>query len=578
MILDTFTIDFKSNAKVTQQDIANLDKQIASLHAKKDKLSEDEIKSLGALGKQRKQAIDDFKNLTSETDKLGASFGKILEGGAAAFGAFTAFGAIKTGILDVTNFNSALNITATRTGQNVTQLRTLDAALESIGAKRGAGLQLFSSVFEQQSASGLPTTSPRQLLKNLYNTVHGLSPEAAEINFQRSGLGGSDPAIKAFLRTATPDQFNQTLAAGEANSKLTAEQAKTAQAFENQLAETHTVLAKEYTRMAQDILPSVNTALKFFADFLNGLSGHTGEAVVAGGTVISSILAALGGAKILKSVLGIGGSGVSGGAGLLSLLSKAFGITAVVTSGYQTYGAISDLVTGKRESTIGKGANALANTDAAAYVYDTIISLNSYKKYSGNKGKINDLLLQGGLSQDNANGILANLFRESGYDPAADPRKRGGTENAYGIAQWGAARQADFAKLFGHDIRSSTIEEQVQFLLWELNNTRKKTGSALRGANSAQSAALFSQGFEQPHDALGEAIARGNLANDIARQNLSIMSPQSSNSEKNYNVKIDAVNVHTQATDAQGIASAASDHLVGQIRQAFSQWDDGAFA
>jgi hypothetical protein len=43
-------------------------------------------------------------------------------------------------------------------------------------------------------------------------------------------------------------------------------------------------------------------------------------------------------------------------------------------------------------------------------------------------------------------------------------------------------------------------------------------------------------------------------------------------------VKIDNLNVHTQATDADGMASAASDSLVNHIRYAMSDFDDGRLA
>ena len=149
----------------------------------------------------------------------------------------------------------------------------------------------------------------------------------------------------------------------------------------------------------------------------------------------------------------------------------------------------------------------------------------------------------------------------------------------------GPARQADFAKLFGHDIHTSTLDEQVQFLLWELKNTRATTGAALSGANSTDSAAIFSRGFESPANGAYQARIRANLAARIAQENLgaSSQSPLNSTStinnsqggDKSMSIKTGDINVHTASTDAAGISRGIGSALTNEFRTAFSNFDDG---
>lgn len=97
------------------------------------------------------------------------------------------------------------------------------------------------------------------------------------------------------------------------------------------------------------------------------------------------------------------------------------------------------------------------------------------------RGKIIDQLKSYGWSSAQAAGIADRLGEESAYDYTNDPRKHGRTENAYGIAQWQAPRQQDFADIYHHDIHNSTMEEQVAFLNYEMTKGQyRKAGDKLR--------------------------------------------------------------------------------------------------
>lgn len=100
-----------------------------------------------------------------------------------------------------------------------------------------------------------------------------------------------------------------------------------------------------------------------------------------------------------------------------------------------------------------------------------------------------------GWSPQAAAGIVGNLYGESGLNPAAV----GDGGKAYGIAQWHPDRQANFARVMGRSIVGSTVEQQLQFVNWELNNTESKAGGLLRKASSvADATKTFMTAFERP--------------------------------------------------------------------------------
>ncbi len=115
-----------------------------------------------------------------------------------------------------------------------------------------------------------------------------------------------------------------------------------------------------------------------------------------------------------------------------------------------------------------------------------------------------------GWTTEQAAGIVANAACESNLNHKAI----GDGGLACGIAQWHPARQADFKEKFGHDMRASTFDEQLEFMHYELTEgSEKKAGNKLRAALSAREAGeVVSKYYERPADKLGEADKRGQVA------------------------------------------------------------------
>jgi len=113
---------------------------------------------------------------------------------------------------------------------------------------------------------------------------------------------------------------------------------------------------------------------------------------------------------------------------------------------------------------------------------------------------------------EQASGVVANLVAESGLRPDAV----GDGGEAYGTAQWHGDRQAKFAEVMGEPMRGSSLESQLAFVHWELQNTEKRAGEALATCTTpADAGACVSKLYERPADREGEASKRAALAQRI---------------------------------------------------------------
>ncbi len=111
-----------------------------------------------------------------------------------------------------------------------------------------------------------------------------------------------------------------------------------------------------------------------------------------------------------------------------------------------------------------------------------------------------------------AAGIVANLEKESGLAAGAT----GDNGQAYGIAQWHPDRQAEFARIFGKNIRASSYMDQLAFVNWELRHSQGAAGRLLSHAKTAAAAgSIVSRFYERPAHATQEAQARALTAHRI---------------------------------------------------------------
>lgn len=106
-----------------------------------------------------------------------------------------------------------------------------------------------------------------------------------------------------------------------------------------------------------------------------------------------------------------------------------------------------------------------------------------------------------GYTPEQAAGIVGNLQAESGsnIDPSAF-NPAGGGEGARGIAQWRGPRIRDFRREVGKDPLDASFEEQLDFMMWELNNTESSANESIQGTTTATDAATT---FERTYERAG---------------------------------------------------------------------------
>jgi murein DD-endopeptidase MepM/ murein hydrolase activator NlpD len=137
----------------------------------------------------------------------------------------------------------------------------------------------------------------------------------------------------------------------------------------------------------------------------------------------------------------------------------------------------------------------------------------------------------GGWTQAQAAGIVANLQAESGANlDTTALNEEGGGQGAHGIAQWRAERITRFTEMYNKPIRSASLQEQLAYINWELNNTESRAGRSLRGATTAEQAAdIFYRQYERP----GDTDTSGGLRISNAR---ALLTPSPTSRNGNYGV------------------------------------------
>lgn len=289
-----------------------------------------------------------------------------------------------------------------------------------------------------------------------------------------------------------------------------------------------------------------------------------------------TVLIALGALKVLSwvgpfnalatALLAVGGAlKLISGAGPLAV--AAIGAAGAVAVGYALYNPLPENV--ENDNAI-KGLKSVPK----GAVMDRAIAFV-------------EMLQKRGMSREHAQGVVGNLLRESSMNPGASMMLNG--KSYVGLAQWGPERQALFKKLYGRDLLGAPASMQADFLMWELSHTEKSAGDALRRSPNNQVAArVFQTDYERSQNAAADLpksqgyaaavhnamlnrpdIANGpilpintmNTLNAATGRYTSSPIP-SSNTEVNLNGPI---TIHTQATDAKGVAASLGDYIKSNI-------------
>jgi hypothetical protein len=111
-------------------------------------------------------------------------------------------------------------------------------------------------------------------------------------------------------------------------------------------------------------------------------------------------------------------------------------------------------------------------------------------------------LVRRGVPLPVAQGMVANMIAESGLNPDINeiaplvPGSRGG----YGLNQWTGPRRRQFEAFAAErGVPTSDLNTQLDFTLWELQNTEKSAWNALQGVSDPiEAARIYSERFLRP--------------------------------------------------------------------------------
>lgn len=140
-----------------------------------------------------------------------------------------------------------------------------------------------------------------------------------------------------------------------------------------------------------------------------------------------------------------------------------------------------------------------------------VVPSNDDKQSLNDSEFIINYFVNKGLTRIQAKGIYGNLMQESGGNIQAISSDG---HNSYGLAQWTGPRKQKLFEMYG---LNPTIEQQLDFLWWELNNTHKDALRALKQAKTVYDATkIFMDKFERPHKDYANFNRRLKYANSLA--------------------------------------------------------------
>lgn len=137
------------------------------------------------------------------------------------------------------------------------------------------------------------------------------------------------------------------------------------------------------------------------------------------------------------------------------------------------------------------------------------ISNNLQSSYNSNNSIVN-YFVNKGLTLSQAKGIYGNLMQES--QGKINAQSNDGN-NSYGIAQWTGVRKQRLFNMYGNN---PSLQDQLDFLWWELNNTHKDALKSLRQSSTVyDSTKVFMDKFEKPHRNYANFNRRLKYANSV---------------------------------------------------------------
>lgn len=565
-VLDSFYLLFKTDAKGAQADVAALDKQIADLAAKGQKRDEAEVKQLKELRKQRAEMTRDIKDQTKEVDKLGQSFVKTIENVASAGTALFAFTAIKAGVQHATDFNSQLLVTSKILGQNVKSLSAFASAAEAAGGTKEGAIGQYQSLALQYSSQGLKPPTPEELITNLRKSLANYKTPEAKL-FQLQRLGISDPGIISEA-LASPEE----LAAYQKQGKSSA-------------------LTEEQTQKLRDLKRSEVEAGQEVTHWFGKLGTELSTVIIPGLQALGKVLHTITNVPGGSTTLGLGGllaSWFGGKWAVGKLGSKLGNLLGIGSKAAPAAGEAVAAVAGASAATIGAiivGAAAAAGSliwhkQIADWV-DTNVHGDDdaalRRRFQSSSNRTSTGIGPLGIRSNNPGNLQPGGHEAVYATPEAGLGALASQLRRYGSRGWDTVES-----ILGHYAPPGTNNTEAY-----INAVARDTGFArgqrlnLNDPSVLQKLIPAIIKHENGYNPYNDSMIQSSIAaGKGALASVGSLGFQSSTpgGDKSVNIKTGDINVHTQATDAHGIASDIGSELKTQFRLGIASWDDGVAA
>ena len=532
-VLDTFYLLFKTDAGGAKNEVLQLDKQIDQLREKGKKRSEQENKELEEKIKRQKELKNEIKDGNQAAEKL-------MNNVAGAFAGYFSAAAIKNRITETAQMNRSLKDQASVLQVNTRELKTYAAALKELGANEGDLEGFVSSRAQEYQKMGKQYPGIAKDIAYMRSTIANASP-AAQRKFLRENFGVPETMIQGVAPSITSDErLEAVVQAAAVRTAASEKDFEAAQKFGQSVDRFGQSVDALATSAGGKLLPSASKGLDWLTRGINKISGNPeGSALVAGGVAA----AGTGRALMLAGII----------PGLQFLMPIGIGLSAAGTG-----------------AAIGGAAGSLMKPSSSPKPVPT------FKTGAGtSRQKTMDediaFFMSKGYSREQSAVMAATAFHESGTNAL----QWGDGGKAMGLIQWHPDRRANIMRGTGIDVTTADRQAQREALLWEMKNIRRNGWSdqKFRAMNDVGALSRYFTGtYVSPADAYGQSIARANTAISA----LSTFSGGASPTPNNQmSVKIEKIDVNTQATDAAGIAGAIGNELRNEIATARAQFDTG---
>lgn len=139
------------------------------------------------------------------------------------------------------------------------------------------------------------------------------------------------------------------------------------------------------------------------------------------------------------------------------------------------------------------------------------------KNTEGAEAKSYNFFLSRGYPPHVAAAITGNLKHESGFNVGIEGDKGYQGGSSWGIAQFRGERLTRLKQQYGNNWKN--LDNQLAFVDWELNNTEKAAGNALKGAkNVFEAGQIMSDKYERPQLKYHQNKGRQKDVNEVYRK------------------------------------------------------------